>query len=214
MSEVGVPSWRFEESEGDLLALALAVRDACGLPVPGGPAVPPPLVDALPAVGDLTAEERQEAARQWAVWWADLVQLVVRRIDSGRDDPPDLASWAADRATVGAPPDFAGLVDRPELRRAVRATVAALDTRPDRPPAAPLATFAYDLVRQVAEDVAFDRAVSPDRVTGAAVVLDVRGPWWHEAGTGVVLCSRAAAQDPAAAHQVLRRAYESGLRRR
>jgi hypothetical protein len=211
--EAGVPSWRFTVSEGDLLDLALAVRDGCGLPVPGGPAVPPPLVDVPAPVGDLTPEERQEAARQWAVWWADLVQLVVRRTQSDQDDSTDLAAWAADRAVAGSPPDFAGLVDRPELRRAVRATADARRTRPDRRRAIPTGAFAHDLVRRVAEDVAFDRAVSPDRVSGSAVVLDVQGPWWHEAGPGVVLCSRAAAQDPAVAHQVLRRAYESGLRR-
>ncbi len=49
--------------------------------------------------------------------------------------------------------------------------------------------------------------------TGAAVVLDVEGPWWHEIGTGTLLCSRAAAEDPRAAQRVLRRAFESGLRR-
>jgi hypothetical protein len=86
----GSPSWRFAESEGDLLFLALAVRDGCALPVPGGPGVPPPLGEVPPAVEVLAPEERPEAARQWAVWWADLVRLVARRVDADRDDSTDL----------------------------------------------------------------------------------------------------------------------------
>jgi hypothetical protein len=212
VQQAGSPSWRFEESEGTLLSVALAVRDACALPVPAGPGVPPPLVDVPPAAGDLAPAQRQEAARQWAVWWADLVELEVRRL--GRPDPDDPPTWVAGLPAVGAPPDFAGLGDRPELRSAARAAHDVRRGPPDRGGGSPHGSFALELVRQVAEDVAFDRSVALDRVTGAAVVLEVQGQWWHEVGAGVLLCSRAAAQDPRAAHRVLRRAFESGLLRR
>jgi len=205
----GPPSWRFEQSGGQLLSRALAVRDACGLPVPGGPAVPPPLVDVPPPAGDLTPGQRDEAARQWAVWWADLVELEARRLAPERSAPPGAPTWLAGLTAAGTPPDFAGLADRPELRRAARATAEVWHPSVERARGA----FAAELVRQVAEDVAFDRSVPIDRVAGAAVVLDVRGGWWHEVGTGTVLCSRATAQEPRVAHQVLRRAFESGLRR-
>jgi hypothetical protein len=208
----GSPSWRFEESDGHLLSLALAVRDGCDLPVPGGPGVPPPLVAPPPAAGNLTPGQRREAARQWAVWWADLVDLEARRLAPDRAAVPAGPALLDALEAAGAPPDFAGLADLPELRSAARATPGVPRAVPDRA-GGPHGTFAYDLVRQVAEDVAFDRSVEPARVTGAAVVLDVQGLWWHEIGTGALLCSRAAAEDPRAAHQVLRRAFESGLRR-
>ena len=211
MQVAGSPSWRFEESEGQLLSLALAVRDGCGLPVPGGPGVPPPLVSPPPSAGELTPGQRREAARQWAVWWADLVDLEARRLAPDRTAAPAGPALLAALEAAGAPPDFSGLSDLPELRSAARATPGVPRAAPDRP--GPHGTFAYELVRQVAEDVAFDRSVAAGEVTGAAVVLDVRGLWWHEIGTGTLLCSRAAAEDPRAAHQVLRRAFESGLRR-
>ena len=212
MQVAGSPSWRFEESDGQLLALALAVRDTCGLPVPGGPGVPPRLVAPPTSAADLAPGQRREAARQWAVWWADLVDLTARRLAPDRTAAPGGPDWPAELAAAGAPPDFTGLADRPELRSAARATPDVLRAAPDRP-GGPHGTFAWELVRQVAEDVAFDRSVAADRVTGAAVVLDVEGPWWHEIGTGTLLCSRAAAEDPRVAHQVVRRAFESGLRR-
>ena len=211
MQEVGPASWRFEESEGSLLHLALGVRDAGSLPVADGPAVPPPLVDAPPPVV-LGEVERQAAGEQWTGWWTALLEFQVRRTDratAGRE--PQGTRLLADLDALGAPPDFAGLGDRPELRRTVVAVAAdPWDRR--RRPEPPGGTFGYELVRQVAEDVAFDRAVSPDRVTGAAVVLDVQGPWWHALAPGVVLCSRAATRDLRTAHRVLREAFESGLR--
>lgn len=211
MQEVGPASWRFDESEGTLLHLALGVRDAGALPVADGPSVPPPLVDA-PAPVVLGDAERRAAGRQWTGWWTALLDFQVRSMGrTAADREPQGIRFLAELDALGAPPDFAGLGDRPELRRTAVAVAAdPWDRR--RRPEPPEGTFGYELVRQVAEDVAFDRGVSPDRVTGAAVVLDVQGPWWHALAPGVVLCSRAATQDPRTAHAVLRHAFESGLR--
>ena len=209
--EAGTPSWRFEESEGSLLHLALAVRDAAGLPVAEGPAVPPPLVDP-PAPVVLGDPERRAAGRQWTGWWTALLGFQVRSTERAAADlEPVGLRFLTDLDAIGAPPDFAGLGDRPELRGAAVAVAGGpWDRR--RHHERPEGTFGYELVRQVAEDVAFDRRVSPDRVTGAAVVLDVRGTWWHAPAPGVVLCSRAVTADPRTAHRVLREALESGLR--
>jgi hypothetical protein len=65
----------------------------------------------------------------------------------------------------------------------------------------------------VAEDVAFDRSVDLGDVRASAVVLDVEGSWWHLLAPGAVACSLAATAEPETAQLVLRRAFESGLRR-
>ncbi|MGY1843009.1 hypothetical protein [Modestobacter sp. SYSU DS0875] len=122
----------------------------------------------------------------------------------------------ARREQAGSPPDFAALADRPALQRAAVDTFPhahrwvnqlRLEQRDERE-----GSFPYRLVRQVAEDVAFDRRVDPGAVRASAVVLEVEGNWWHLLAPGAVGCSRAAAADPTTAELVLRRAFESGLR--
>lgn len=206
MEVLGPSSWRFEESaRDDLLHLALFVRDAAGIPVPPGPAVPPRLAGAVPDHHDLLGEdERQTAGRQWDTWWTDL--LVVQ------------GQWAVQaqgmrRERAGCPPDFAALADRPALHRVVVECWPQarhwLAPRRDQS----RGCFDDQIVRQIAEDVAFDHAVDVGAVRGRAVVLDVEGSWWHVLSPGTVVCSTAATSDPETAQLVLRRAYESGLRR-
>ena len=215
MELAGSTSWRFAESAGDHLPhVALFVRDATGLPVPPGPAVPPRLTGAVPDHHDLLSQpEREDAGRQWVGWWSDV--LGVDRQEAADRELHAFPRGAYERA--GAPPDFAALADRPALRRAVVATFPDahrwVGRRRRSAGAERQGSFTYGLVRQVAEDVAFDRSVDIGRVRAGAVVLHVEGVWWHLLVPGTVVCSTAATEDPVAAQQVLRQAFESGLRR-
>ncbi len=222
MQFVGSTSWRFAESARDEMPhVALFVRDALGLPVSPAPAVPPPLTGSVPdRRGLLSAEEREEAGRQWPGWWAALLGFEVR-LQEEPPDPDHPASWAAlwaQRDRIGSPPDSAALVDRPALRRAVVETSSEAHRWAGRLPDVEHrgeqgGCFPYRLVRQVAEDVAFDRRVDVGAVRASAVVLEVEGSWWHLLAPGAVVCSRAVTAEPRTAHLVLRQAFESGLRR-
>lgn len=221
MQVAGTTSWRFAESARDAVPhVALFVRDALALPVAPGPAVPPPLAGTVPdRHGLLSSDERDEAGRQWTDWWTALLGVEVHRQEP--PDPDHPASWQVQRARhdrAGSPPDPAALADRPALRRAVVATspeahrwVDRLWDVEDRDGRG--GCFPYRLVRQVAEDVAFDRRVDVGAVRASAVVLEVEGSWWHLPAPGAVVCSREATAEPRTAHLVLRQAFESGLRR-
>lgn len=213
MDVVGAPSWRFEESaRDDLLHLALFVRDAVGIPVAPGPAAPPRLAGSVPDHRDLLGEdERQAAGRQWDSWWTDV--LGVQGQSHEALDADAVRAQGLRRERVGCPPDFAALADRPALHRAVADCWPQarhwLARRSDRS----RGCFDDRLVRQIAEDVAFDHSVDVGAVRGRAVVLDVEGSWWHVLSPGAVVCSTAATADHETAQLVLRRAFESGLRR-
>ena len=214
----GTTSWRFAESaRDDLLHVALFVRDAVGLPVVSGPAVPPRLAGMVPDRRDLLREEElRDAGRQWAGWWAAVLGLEVHP-----QEPPGadtLRALGARRERVGSPPDFAALTERPALHRAVVETWREAhdwvgQRRLDYSGEQGQGCFPYLLVRQVAEDVAFDRSVDVGKVQARAVVLDVDGSWWHLLAPGTVVCSGAAAAEPETAQLVLRQAFESGLDR-
>lgn len=218
MQVAGSVSWRFAESARDSLPhVALFVRDALGLAVPPGPAVPPPLAGTVPdRRASLSDEERREAGRHWPGWWAALLGAEVDRQEERPD--PDHPALRARYEEAGSPPDFAALADRPALRRAVVDTFPEALRWVDRlldagSRAQRAGSFPYALVRQVAEDVAFDRQVDVGAVRASAVVLEVEGRWWHLLAPGAVVCSAGAAADLHTAHLVLRRAFESGLRR-
>jgi hypothetical protein len=51
----------------------------------------------------------------------------------------------------------------------------------------PHGCFSYRLVRQVAEDVAFDRSVNVGDMRASAIVLEVEGSWWHLLAPGTVV---------------------------
>jgi hypothetical protein len=69
------------------------------------------------------------------------------------------------------------------------------------------------LIKQIAEDVAFDHHVSLDAVQAKVVVLPVQGTWWRRLAPGAVLCSPAAAVDHATAQVMLRDAFGSYVMR-
>lgn len=218
MELAGTTSWRFAESARDeLLHAALFVREAVRIPVVPGPAVPPRLAGSVPEHRDLLSEaQRQEAAHQWDAWWVALLE-----VEDHPQEPPDadtLRARAARREGAGSPPDFAALADRPALHRAVVETwlqahrwigQRGLDYRGEQRQGC----FSYPLVRQIAEDVAFDHSVDVGAVRARAVLLDVEGSWWHLLAPGTVVCSMTATAEPETAQLVLRQAFESGLRR-
>ena len=218
MEHAGTTSWRFAVSaRDDLLHFALLVRDAVGLPVVPGPTVPPRLAGPVRDHRDvLREEERQDAGRRWADWWSAILGLEVHS-----QEPPDadtLRALGARRERAGSPPDFAALTDRPALHRAVVETWLEAhgwvgQRRLDFPGEQPEGSFPYQLIRQTAEDVAFDRSVDVGDVRARAVLLDVEGSWWHLLAPGIVLCSMAATAEPETAQLILRKAFESGLRR-
>lgn len=222
MHVAGSSSWRFAESLDEMPHVALYVRDALGLEVPDGAGIPPalegPLSDRRQA---LDAEERMEAALQWPSWWHAIVADEAR-MHQGRDEP-DRGSRVRDslarrQATTGDPPEFSALSDRPALRKAVSSTciearrwAAGPRRSSHRPVGGP--SFAWALTKQIAEDVAFDMNVGVESVRGVALLLAVRGDWWECIAPGVVLCSRSAPRDPAAARAILRAVFVSGAAR-
>ncbi len=218
MEQAGALSWRFAESSGQMSHVALFVRDAVRLEVPDNPVVPPALAAEVPdRCSVLDDEQRRAAGRQWTSWWRAVVSDEVRRnAGPGRADPDEWPRAAP--LSAGSWPDFDVLGDRPELRQAVRALFEegarwADDGPRRRPPAPGASRFPWPLVRDVAEDVAFDRHVGLDAVQGGVELLAVSGVWWTRAAPGAVLCSTGAAADPTTAHAVVREAFESGLRR-
>jgi hypothetical protein len=215
----GTTSWRFAVSAGDERPhLALFVRDAVGLRVADSPDVPPKLAGVVPEHRDLLNEdERQVAQRQWTSWWVAVIGLKVQEQEASDSDIRVSPELLARREQAGSPPDFAALIDRPELRRAVVETFLEahrwvssrrLGSRGEQD-----ALLPHRLIGQVAEDVAFDRSVDIGDVRGSAVVLDVEGSWRHLLAPGIVMCSMAAAAAPDEARLVLRQAFESGLKR-
>jgi hypothetical protein len=214
----GRPSWRFEYGNGHCshLCAALFARDSAGLAVPPAPDVPPPLAaewlagEVPSGLAALTEADLTAAAGQWLEWWRALLASTVAAPGSRPPydaDMAELLDWLASRhAAVFDPPDFSSLATMPELRVVARAAQQTHPRVPDRS-----GSFEYRLIRSVAEQTAADFDVPIDAIDGTAHVLDVQGSWWHLAGPGCVLCSPAAATDPAAAAELLRAVFASRL---
>jgi hypothetical protein len=222
MQDAGTPSWRWGESGSQLAHVALYLRDSYGLAVPAHLDVPPPLTPAVaPAPAALSERDRDAAGQQWTSWWDEIIDLDVRRREievPGNDARARVRALLAERERVADPPDFEALANRPELRRLVAASyeeACRWDGPPRRRRSDPAtergAHFEWDLIRQVAEDVAFDRQVSIDAIDGRALILSVEGLWWTRAAPGAVLCSAAVTTDPVLAQVVLRDAFLSAL---
>ena len=113
------------------------------------------------------------------------------------------------------PPEFTALADRPALRTAVAATfVEACRWTGEAKRSgmsAPQPRFGWSLVKQAAEDVAFDHGVDVGDVDGTVLVLTVEGMWSHMLGPGAALCSTAVAADAASAYALLRDVFASQL---
>lgn len=213
MQLIGSTSWRFAESVPQLLHAALYIRDAVGLAVPAQPELPPPLdADVPDHSGVLTAEERAIAGADWPGWWRE---LVGQQLHAERPAGPDDQSWAQQRMAamllVSDPPDFETLADRPALRKAVRAVFFEgcqwADGVGQAPEQSPGPLFSWELTRDVAEEVAFDRGIDLGTIDGRLLALKVRGQWWQLIEPGGLLCSMAVAADPTTSHVVLRKVF-------
>ena len=222
MRRAGSASWRFAEGIEQMPVVALFVRDAVGLGVPPGAALPPRLDGELPdRSGLVSAGQRRAAGAEWVGWWHAVVAHHVG-LQQGPPDGADERAWLQ-RQTVQAgalfdPPDFASLAGRSALRDVLQTTStdALRWARGQRrtllmPPPGHPGQFEYDTIRSVAEQVAQRHRVSPDAVRGCAIVLPVEGNWWRRCSPGAILCPAHAARDPDAARAALTDAFESGL---
>jgi hypothetical protein len=162
-----------------ILDEALYVRDALRLDTSGYPLAPPPLASSPRDHSRLLDGQPQaKVAQQW--------------LHGGGPHSPSMPRWRRtqpgpcrpgcareeERArTVGQPPDFAALAGRPALQRAA---IALHDEARRWPRGADRQVEAganYELTRTVAEETIARHGVSPDRVNGIVLVLDVGGPW-------------------------------------
>jgi hypothetical protein len=220
MELAGGGSWRFAEDVDEMAHVALYVRDVLGLDVAVAANRPPALAGAVPARLDVLDDaERREAAAQWPLWWESVLADATHQ-NQGPPNEADMDAWMRELHVrglrTGSPPECAGLADRPALRKALIALTAEACRWAEGPrraahPPAGRATFAGELIREVAEAVAFDRRVAAEAVRGIALVLAVEGSWWVCHRPGVVLCSVSAPEDNVTARTILRAAFESGL---
>jgi hypothetical protein len=219
MQVAGRPSWRFEESAGGDLYLALFVRDAARLEVAPAPEIPPPL---SVAIDRPLAPASPAAAAQWAGWWRGLIEfqrgeaVPSLRLGPGDDLDAWLVAMAERHGAAFDPPEFESLASVPELR-AVACAAFAADGRPlmpgGPPDRSPPGAFDYLVVRAAAEGAIAEFEADPGDIDGIVHVLDVRGAWSYLAAPGYALCSAQLAEDPAAAAPLLRAVFASRLGR-
>jgi hypothetical protein len=216
MRVAGAPSWRLDGKSSQLCEIALFVRDAAGLSALASQDDVPPLTGAIPDLSKkLDAGTRAAASGQWRDWWREILGFEFQDRPEKPVDP-DLHAprIVLERSAVCDPPDFESLAQRPGLRAATRASFGSFKEWTSSRPVpgrdgARHSPLDWTLMKQVAEDVAFDRRVSLDEVQAKVAVLPVRGTWWRRVARGAVLCSPAAAADPQTAHALLRDAFDS-----
>jgi hypothetical protein len=211
MRLAGSQSWTFGHRITQLPHAAIYVRDATGLEPPADSVLPPRLGVPGDERRDVLDEAgRAEAGAQWLRWWRGLVvaeatergsvgEVIQHSFWPGEDGKiaglgPG-GQWALEQAVVAAFGDGCSWLHR--WRSPVPETAQAC--------------FEWQLVRDVAEDVARRHQVSPGAVRGSVVALRADGNWWAGFGSGVAACSVACAQDPQTARDVLLEAFESGL---
>lgn len=219
----GSASWRVDVKSGYLCVLALYVRQSAGLMTAGtGLAGVPLLTGMVPALADaLNASVRREASDQWPSWWVEIVDREFRdrqhRVGSAPARVPG-HHQIAEQEAIYDPPMFVSLRERPALQSAVRKafpgfTLWESSQQPAGRDTAEESPLDWVVMKQTAEDVAFDRRVSIDEVQASIAILPVSGVWWHCAAPGAVLCSVAAAADPIGARALLRDAFDSWVMR-
>jgi hypothetical protein len=216
----GAPSWRLSVGDGHSVEqFMLFVRDAAMLQVPSDPVVPPQLLGTVARTIEFDPDEQRGVGAQWLSWWRDAVGLAVtRHHQNGQEGGrPNGRQRIADLQAVSDPPLFTALSERLALQRAARASIEEFrlwpsTTRRRVTTARPAEQLEWALMKQVAEDVAFDHAVSLDRVRATITVLPVEGLWWRQIAPGVVFCSSAAVADRGTAHALLREAFDSQVR--
>lgn len=211
-------SWRLSAGGSQACELALFVRDAARLPMSTRD-VPALIGDVPDLTKALQVTTRQTAADHWQQWWQQLVDFEIQdRLARQADARARAHELINQRRAVFDPPQFQALADRPALRAAAQASFDRFREwesarRPPHPAGRPESLLDSSLMKQVAEEVAFDREVRMDAVQARVVVLPVHGVWWQRQAPGVVLSSPAAARDPLTAHTLLHDAFDSHVRR-
>lgn len=210
---VGSASWRLDVFDSDSAELALFVRDAVALAVPPTAGVPPALDD---PVADrryhLSDRDRAEASAQWLPWWEQILELEfglkrsLHRAAEGH--APDVL---AEIRKVGDAPEFTALAHVPQLRAAVQASFDDMSRWRRRRMSQREAPFEGDVVKQAVDDVAFDRQVPVNTLSGALLVLPVVGLWWQRIAPGQVLCSQAATSSSETNYRIVYEVFASSL---
>jgi hypothetical protein len=220
MKLAGSASWRFERGNAQFLHIGLFVRDATGLAVPPSAGIPPRLAGDVPDLSAvLRASERAAAAAQWAIWWRRLLDHAVHeaRRRQGQEDGQDAMARARAmgerQREIFDPPEFWSLAEMQPLRSAAVATfddAVAWTSGSERSDQREQGSFAWPLVRDVAESTAAELGIPVGDLGAVMHVLDVQGSWSHLAGPGCGICSAMMADDPQAARLLLRDLFASG----
>lgn len=209
----GPGSWRLDVSDSDVAELALFVKDAVGLVVPAAvdpPALTGPVTDLS---GVLSGRDKADASGQWVWWWQQILEF-----EFGVNRGPQLPAGerrasevAAAVRTVSDPPEFTALADVPQLRAAVRASFDDFSRWRRHDVSRLEAGSNLDVVKQAVDDVAFDRKVPVEVLSGTIVVLPVAGLWWRRIAPGRVLCSDTTTSSPGTYYQVVYEVFSSSL---
>jgi hypothetical protein len=213
-------SWHFREADSQFLHVAIYARDAAGLHVPPSADMPPHLAGELPSYNGLAPVRQQIlAGQQWRTWWDRLLRHVVSDATiHGTEDYANLdemlETMRRDLEDVFDPPDFRALSDLPALRQVVASRFGPglewLNRRPG--PEAHSAThgaFAWEAVRDAAEEAAAERGVPLSELKAVVHVLDVEDLWSYLLAPGCALCSSAMAASSDAAIPFLREVFAS-----
>lgn len=217
MRLAGTRSWRFAVDAGDLLHLALRVRDGARLQVPDAADVPPPLsTPPAPVSVDL---DRESAGAEWLSWWRELVALEGRRHLLRPDQVSE--RWGtvtrrlrAEQTALADPPRFAALRGRGGVYAAARAVGPGPRRSVDRALQAARGgrdVIDWAIVNSAVQAVAAETGADLYSLNGCALVLLVRGSWWQQVSPGVVLASLDAAADPSTADALVRAALRTAL---
>ena len=203
-------------SDSDLAEMALFVRDAVGLIEPAAADPPPALTGPVADLsGVLNDRDRADASAQWVSWWQQIleVEFGVKRVPSRPAVGRRASEVVAAVRTVSDPPEFTALAHVPQLREAARASFDDVSRWQRRRVSRLEAGSGGDVVKQAVDDVAFDREVPVEALSGALVVLPVAGLWWRRIAPGQALCSEAAMSSPQTSYQVVYEVFASSLDR-
>ena len=212
----GGSSWRFAHGVEQLPHAVLYVRDALRLSIESASGVPPTLCE---QIGDrselLDSLTRSVAAREWAAWWAVVVEFEARRhLSSGDLNHLAIHERSAEYNRAINPatsPVLAGALLQPAAEALFGDACSWGGSVDVQDPAGGGQAPAWEVVRDAAEAVAETRSVEPGSIGGAASILLVDGIWWDLAAPRFALCSRAAAEDSHTARVMLTSVFESGL---
>jgi hypothetical protein len=223
MYREGGESWRAGITTSPFLAhIALYVRDACGLEVPGDSFIPPRLLGGVvDHSGALTAEIRKTAGEQWLSWWQAIIavegaqQLGTLQLPAAGFER--LEALVAAQESLLDWPELDVLADRSALRDAVRVSYEDASrwqsecsrevarARPTR------AEFGHDAFRPIAESLKDRLGLAPGRLRAGVLVVAVEGKWSVLAASGVLCCSPTVVADFARYRALVEAAFVSGL---